>query len=305
MSITSKHKRTERTRSSCGAISVFLLIVLLSLTTAACSNRRPVTESAMKWTNLHAGDPSLAGVELCQYPEGAVYESKARYSGKHPAMILYGFRYYSPELGRWLSRDPIEEEGGINLYGMVGNDPVNRVDVKGQIPLDTVWDVGNVVFDIAVGDYASLTADVAALFIPYVPAGTTKIGKAVQLGDKVKDAKLTTVMKIDNAVPGLSRLGVKLGYVGKAGGKYTKHFAKQGENIFQTSKNGPAKFNNGTEDYHVKGYITDALKAIKDPRQLDGFVYTTQFTLGAVNGVCTSRIKLRVNSLGEIHAHPW
>jgi uncharacterized protein RhaS with RHS repeats len=33
-----------------------------------------------------------------------------------------------------VNRDPIEERGGVNLYGMVGNDPVNRWDVLG---LDT------------------------------------------------------------------------------------------------------------------------------------------------------------------------
>jgi RHS repeat-associated protein len=44
----------------------------------------------------------------------------------------YGYRYYDPLTGRWPSRDPIEEEGGINLYGFVGNDGVNRWDVLGQ-----------------------------------------------------------------------------------------------------------------------------------------------------------------------------
>jgi len=33
--------------------------------------------------------------------------------------------------GFWLSRDPIEEQGGLNLYGMVGNDPISRVDPFG------------------------------------------------------------------------------------------------------------------------------------------------------------------------------
>ena len=28
----------------------------------------------------------------------------------------YGYRYYVPEIGRWLGRDPIEELGGINVY---------------------------------------------------------------------------------------------------------------------------------------------------------------------------------------------
>ena len=43
----------------------------------------------------------------------------------------YGYRYYDPVTGRWPSRDPIEEEGGYNLYGFVGNEVINRVDLLG------------------------------------------------------------------------------------------------------------------------------------------------------------------------------
>ena len=43
----------------------------------------------------------------------------------------YGYRFYDPGAGRWLNRDPIGERGGRNLYGMVGNDAVNRVDAFG------------------------------------------------------------------------------------------------------------------------------------------------------------------------------
>ena len=39
--------------------------------------------------------------------------------------------YFDPHLGRWASRDPIEEKGGLNLYGMVNNDAVNRWDLYG------------------------------------------------------------------------------------------------------------------------------------------------------------------------------
>jgi RHS repeat-associated protein len=46
-------------------------------------------------------------------------------------LVYYGFRYYDPVTGRWPSRDPIEEEGGINLYGFVGNDAVNGWDYLG------------------------------------------------------------------------------------------------------------------------------------------------------------------------------
>jgi hypothetical protein len=38
----------------------------------------------------------------------------------------------------WPSRDPIEEEGGINLYGFVGNNGVNTIDVLGQSALGPI-----------------------------------------------------------------------------------------------------------------------------------------------------------------------
>lgn len=54
----------------------------------------------------------------------------------------YGFRYYNPNTGRWPSRDPIEEQGGVNLYGMIANDPVNRWDVLGLAPGDAKHPLG-------------------------------------------------------------------------------------------------------------------------------------------------------------------
>jgi RHS repeat-associated protein len=48
-------------------------------------------------------------------------------SGLHLAL----YRAYDADVGRWLSRDPIEEGGGLNLYGYLGGDPVNRADPLG------------------------------------------------------------------------------------------------------------------------------------------------------------------------------
>jgi RHS repeat-associated protein len=46
-------------------------------------------------------------------------------------LVYYNFRYYSPELGRWMSRDPIKEYGGWNLYSFVWNSPFLWWDLLG------------------------------------------------------------------------------------------------------------------------------------------------------------------------------
>ncbi len=45
-------------------------------------------------------------------------------------------RYYDPQLGRYITPDPIGLDGGINLFAYVGNNPVNWVDPLG---LATIW----------------------------------------------------------------------------------------------------------------------------------------------------------------------
>jgi RHS repeat-associated protein len=49
-------------------------------------------------------------------------------------LLYYGYRYYDPLTGRWPARDPIEEDGGVNLYGFVGNDGINWWDRLGWDP---------------------------------------------------------------------------------------------------------------------------------------------------------------------------
>ena len=65
----------------------------------------------------------------------AVGDQPFRFSSKftddETGLIYYGARYYSPSLGRFINRDPIEEAGGLNLYGFCGNDGVNCVDYLG------------------------------------------------------------------------------------------------------------------------------------------------------------------------------
>ena len=61
---------------------------------------------------------------------------RVRYSTKYidaeADLYYYGYRFYSPVLRRWLTRDPIEERGGLNLYAFCGNNAVGRFDRLGQ-----------------------------------------------------------------------------------------------------------------------------------------------------------------------------
>ena len=48
-------------------------------------------------------------------------------------LVYYNYRHYSPALGRFLSRDPIEEIGGLNLYCFCGNNLLNLYDLLGYV----------------------------------------------------------------------------------------------------------------------------------------------------------------------------
>jgi RHS repeat-associated protein len=54
------------------------------------------------------------------------------YTDAETGLILCTHRYYDPGAGRWLTRDPIGYGGGVDLYGYVGNDPVNKSDMGGE-----------------------------------------------------------------------------------------------------------------------------------------------------------------------------
>ncbi len=61
-----------------------------------------------------------------------------RYSGKErdsTGLYYYGYRYYQPWIGRWLSADPAGTVDGLNLYRMVRNNPVTLRDPDGRMPI--------------------------------------------------------------------------------------------------------------------------------------------------------------------------
>ena len=46
-------------------------------------------------------------------------------------VTYYGYRYYDPVTGRWPSREPMQEGGGINLYSFISNKTNSDYDILG------------------------------------------------------------------------------------------------------------------------------------------------------------------------------
>ena len=64
-------------------------------------------------------------------------ENKFRFSCEYMddelGLIYYNYRHLNPRDGRWISRDPIMEQGGWNLFAFVGNKIFNQADILGLI----------------------------------------------------------------------------------------------------------------------------------------------------------------------------
>ena len=144
------------------------------------------------------------------------FRFSCEYFDEQTGLVYYNYRYYNPKLGRWISRDPIEEQGGFNLYGMIGNNPLYGWDDKGYA-IETIWDICNVcigvvsmVNNIRAGNYGEaawdaggVLVDAAGAIVPFVPSGVSaarQAAKAAKAADKAIDAARAA----DNAVDAAS-----------------------------------------------------------------------------------------------------
>ena len=77
-------------------------------------------------------------------------------------LIYYNNRYYDSELGRFISQDPIFEEGGVNLYNFVENDPINHWDILGYLKINTAYTTESAANSLLNGiDYIYLESNIS------------------------------------------------------------------------------------------------------------------------------------------------
>jgi RHS repeat-associated protein len=62
------------------------------------------------------------------------FRFSTKYLEDRTGLYYYGYRYYSPDLGRWLSPDPIGEMGGLNTYAFIDNAVLAGTDMLGLFP---------------------------------------------------------------------------------------------------------------------------------------------------------------------------
>ncbi len=86
--------------------------------------------SAFGLRRILAPDWSSRSTSECAWTFGF----QGQFLDEESGFMNYGYRYYSPYLGRWLSKDPAGEQGGLNLYAFAENRPTNTVDHLGLSP---------------------------------------------------------------------------------------------------------------------------------------------------------------------------
>jgi len=75
---------------------------------------------------------SQAGAYADPASNGNPFQFSTKYYDHEVGLIYFGYRYYSPRLGRWVNRDPIGEIDAVSLYIALRNDPIAWVDSDGH-----------------------------------------------------------------------------------------------------------------------------------------------------------------------------
>jgi RHS repeat-associated protein len=101
------------------------------------THRNSVVELADNMGNLQAQYiyDAFGRVRKSVGSSSSDFQFSGYYFHASSGLNLATHRAYSSSLGRWISRDPLNEDGGLNLYAYVSNDPIDLYDPEGLIPI--------------------------------------------------------------------------------------------------------------------------------------------------------------------------
>ncbi len=94
------------------------------------------------------------------------FRFSTKFQDEETGLLYYGFRYLRE--GRWLSRDPIGEGGGVNLYGFVNNNAVSGVDALGLVLVALDGTGNDMVNQTWSGTQKNVPSNVAVMYDLYV-----------------------------------------------------------------------------------------------------------------------------------------
>jgi RHS repeat-associated protein len=219
----------------------------------------------------------------------------------------YLYRYYDPVTGRWPSRDPIEEEGGVNLYGFIENDGVNTWDIIGlfssvNLPGGSSGITGTgdngpsidggAVLDMLRDAIPEIEGEVNSpkwvfLWVPY-GAGSAQISAAVKGKNERccnSDGRLGYMATITFVVTGKASLGLEKGIGGNKGVRRSKHRSgyKYGRGNSAGKRPGGQASNPGATGFKPNGIHIQASRKFTSsslPTCDEGFSGNIKFELG-------------------------
>jgi RHS repeat-associated protein len=182
--------------------------------------RRPLSGTVASVGFLHTDalgspiartDAAGAVIETSEYePYGLLLnranDDRAGYTGhvmdSATGLTYMQQRYYDPQIGKFLSVDPVTADTvtgwNFNRYNYAANNPYKFKDPDGRI-IETAWDAANVAMgvasfakNVAIGNYAGaavdavgVVIDAAATVTPVVPGGAGAAIKAARLAENV------------------------------------------------------------------------------------------------------------------------
>ncbi|WP_422397673.1 RHS repeat domain-containing protein [Shewanella baltica] len=134
---------------------------------------------ALVWkANLKAFDRTVQTSSIGSFNLGF----PGQYHDSESELYYNMFRYYDPELGRYIQSDPIGLAGGINTYGYVGGNPITAIDPFGLAK----------VCSRALSGFSAMYGDLRHVQLFYNDgsnSGFTTVGKPIDKGRYFKDDK--------------------------------------------------------------------------------------------------------------------